>query len=87
MLTAEQIFEKAEKRSDTALGQRRIINKLFRRQDDSNLWPIRGKFDVTERAIRRARKFESQSDVMSPLEYAMFLESDTISIVNDPRNQ
>jgi hypothetical protein len=86
-LTAEQIYEIAEKKSETALGMRRVINKLFRKQDDSSLWPIRGKFDVTERAIRHALKFESQSGAMSPLEYAMFLESDTSTIVNDPKNQ
>lgn len=84
--TAEEIFEIADKRSQTARGQRRIINRLFRRQDDSNKWPINGKFDVTERAIRRAYKFERQSDVMSPLEYAMFLESETSQIVNDENN-
>jgi len=86
ILTAEQIFAKADKNSDTALGQRKIINKLFRAQDDSNLYPIDGKFNVTERAIRHARKFERDSDVMSPLEYAMFLEQDTSTIVNDNNN-
>ena len=84
--TAEQIFAQAEKKSQTALGQRCIINKLFRTQDDSRLWPINGRFSVTERAIRHARKFERDSDVMSPLEYALFLEAEESHIVNDPRN-
>ena len=85
-LTAEEIFAIADRRSQTAMGQRRVINRLFRQQDDSNKWPVNNKFDVTERAIRRARKFESQSGVMSPLEYAMFLEQDTSQIVNDENN-
>jgi hypothetical protein len=59
---------------------------LFRKQDDSNLWPICGRFGVVERAIRHARKFESQSDAMSSLEYALFLEVDEGRIVNDPKN-
>jgi hypothetical protein len=86
ILTAEQIFAKAEKKSDTALGQRVLINRMFRAQDDSDKWPIRDRFNVTERAIRHARKFERDSDVMSPLEYAMFLEQDTSTIVNDNKN-
>ena len=85
--TAEQIFALAEKKNQTALGQRCIINKLFRAQDDSNLWPINGRFSVTERAIRHARKFERDGGVMSPLEYALFLEAEESRIVNDPSNQ
>lgn len=85
-LTAEQIFERAEKKSDTLLGQRRVINKLFRRQDESDKWPIQGRFDVTERAIRHALKLERDGGIMPPLEYAMFLEHDTSLIVNDERN-
>ena len=84
--TAEEIFDIADKKSQTALGQRRIINRLFRQQDDSSKWPINNKFDVTRRSIRRANKFERQSDVMSPLEYAMFLEAETSQIVNDENN-
>jgi hypothetical protein len=72
--TAEQIVALAEEKSETVLGQRIIINRLFRAQDDSPKWPICGKFDVTERAIRKARWFERNSDTMSSLEYALFLE-------------
>jgi hypothetical protein len=86
MKTAEQIVEIAESKSQTALGQRRIINRLYRRQDDSNKWPINGKFDVTERAIRKANKFERASDTMGSLEYAYFLEQETSNIVNNGRN-
>lgn len=86
ILTAEQIFSKASEKSDSAVGQRVLINCMFRAQDDSNKWPISGKFNVTERAIRHARKFERDSDVMSPLEYALFLEQDMSTIVNNSKN-
>jgi hypothetical protein len=84
--TAEQICAIAEKKSQTVLGQRRVINRLFRAQDDSDKWPINGRFSVVDRAIRKARWFEGQSDMMSSLEYALFLEAEESRIVNDPRN-
>lgn len=85
-LTAEQIVKIAEKDSDTVLGQIRIINKLFRKQDDSNKWPINSKFSVTERAIRRVREYERQGGAMSPIEYALALENEESSIVNNTKN-
>ena len=85
--TAEQITKIAEGKSDTDLGQRRIINRLFRRQDDSGKWPISGKFNVTERAIRKARWFERETGcAMAGLEYGLFIEMETSRIVNDERN-
>jgi spore germination protein YaaH len=86
ILAAEQIYAEAEKKSDNLVGQRVLINHMFRAQDDSNKWPISGKFNVTERAIRHANKFERDSDVMSPFEYALFLEQDMSTIVNDSKN-
>jgi hypothetical protein len=84
--TAQQIHAEAEKKSDNLVGQRILINRMFRAQDDSDKWPINGKFNVTDRAIRHARKFERDSDVMSPLEYALFLEQDMSTIVNNNKN-
>jgi len=84
ILTAEQIVSQSE--TDTNLGTRKNINKLFRQQDDSHLWPVSGKFNVTERAIRRANKMERANGTMSPLEYALFLEEETSRIVNDSNN-
>ena len=84
--TAEQIFTQACAHSETDTGQRRFINKEFRNLDDSDMWPIHNRFNVTERAIRHARKFEKDSDVMSPYEYALFLEQETSRIVNDSNN-
>jgi hypothetical protein len=86
MKTAEQIVEISESKSQTALGQRRIINRLYRRQDDSNKWPINGKFDVTERAIRKANKFERAGGALSNYEYCLFLENEQSNIVNNERN-
>ena len=84
ILTAEAIWKRAQS-ARTPLGERRIINRLFRLQDDSHLWPVNGRFNVTERAVRRARAFERQADCMSPLEYAYFIETECSRIVNDPR--
>lgn len=85
-LTAEQIVEIAEQnaKTDTVTAIRRQINKLFRKQDDSHLYPINGAFNVTERAIQRAHRYESQSGVGmdDSLEYALFLEAETSRIVN-----
>jgi hypothetical protein len=83
MRTAEQIAEIAEKKSDTYLGQIRIINRLFRRQDDSDKWPINGRFSVTERAICRARPC---GPFDSALAYALAIEQEEIAIVNNENN-
>lgn len=80
-LTAEQIVAQSE--TNTSLGTRRKINKLFRLQDDSHLWPVCNKFNVTERAIRKANKFEKTNGTMSPLEYALFIEDVSSRIVNN----
>jgi len=86
-LTAEQIWKAANERTDTALAERRAINKAFRAQDDSGLWPINGRCNVTERAIRKARWFEHETGVaMDGFEYALFLEDEMGRIVNDERN-
>jgi len=85
--TAEEICTIAEKKSQTAIGQRVIINRLFRKQDDSDKWPVNGRSSVVERAIRHARKFERDSGcTMDPLEYALFLEAEESRIVNNSDN-
>lgn len=58
---------------------KRQINKHFRNIDDSDKWPIRGKFNATERAIRRIRKLFPE---IQGLEYALTLESEISRIVN-----
>lgn len=84
--TADEIARIADD-GRTGLGQRRLINNLYRAQDDSKLWPIRGRYNVTERAIRKARWFERESQCfMGGLEYCLFLEDEMSRIVNDERN-
>jgi len=64
-------------------ANKRAINKHFRAIDDSHLWPINGRFSATERAIRRARKFENESGIaLEGQEYCLFLESEISRIVN-----
>ena len=64
----------------------RQINKYFRDNDESNKWPICGKFNVTERAILRIRKRRRRGMyVCAGLEYYLCLESEIASIVNDPK--
>ena len=66
----------------------RQVNKLFREKDESNLWPIRGRFNATERAIRRVRR-----NILPHLggtggaEYAEILSNEISEIVNNPRNE
>lgn len=65
----------------------RQINRLFREKDESNLWPIRGRFNATERAIRRVRR-----NVLPHLggtggaEYAEILSNEISKIVNNSSN-
>lgn len=52
----------------------RQINAYFRKHDDSHLWPICGRFNVTERAIRRLRRLRRDGmEVCSGLEYYLSL--------------
>ena len=63
----------------------RQINAYFRQNDDSNKWPICGRFNVTERAIRKLRKKRAEGlDLNSGLEYYLSLEREISDIVNNP---
>lgn len=55
------------------------INALFRKNDESHLWPVCGRFDATDRAIRRLSRLglEYFDD------YAAALDSEISQIVND----
>jgi len=83
-LTPEAIASKTENKE--GLANIRAINKLFRAQDESALFPIRYKFNVTERAIRQARKFQSSSGAVYGLEYALLLNDLISEIVNYRKN-
>ena len=60
----------------------REINRHFRNEDESDKWPICGKFNATERAIRKVRKF----GLNGGLEYYLALEAEIGRIVNDEKN-
>jgi hypothetical protein len=61
----------------------RCINGLFRAQDESHLYPICGRFNATERAIRRLRKAQADGACINPgLEYALALDAEISAIVN-----
>jgi predicted transcriptional regulator len=78
-LTAEKIAAMSETKSD--------VNRLFLTQDDSDLWPISGKFNVTKRAINRIKRLQAQGLIFdSLLSYALAIEQITSEIVNDENN-
>ena len=60
----------------------RQINKYFRERDNSFVYPICGRFNVTERAIRRVRKYMQKNGAISGLEYAEVLGGEISRIVN-----
>ena len=63
--------------------ERAIINKAMRVIDDSNSWPINGKFNATERAIRRLLKWErGGGEFDCAYSYWQALENEVSSIVN-----
>ena len=60
----------------------REINRHFRNEDESDKFRICGKFNVTERAIRKVRK----QGLNGGLEYYLALEAEIGNIVNDEKN-
>ena len=61
----------------------RQINAYFRKHDYSHLWPICGRFNATERAIRRIRRYRRDGLEVHPgLEYYLTLEREISEIVN-----
>ena len=65
----------------------REINRYFRNEDESDKSPICGKFNVTERAIRRIRKQRREGMIINEgLEYYLALEAEISDIVNNEKN-
>ena len=56
------------------------INRAFRQDDESHLWPISGRFNATERAIRRLRR--AGVDIQG-YEYAACLDAEISRVVNE----
>jgi len=80
--TAEQIAEETDNLPESA--NIKAINKRYRAQDDSHKWPINGRFNATDRAIRQARKFqEDTGQALYGLEYCYLLEELMSKIVNE----
>ena len=61
----------------------RQINALFRAHDESHLWPVCGRFNATERAIRRLRKVMQCNGTTGGFEYALMLDGEIGRIVNE----
>ena len=71
------------------LAEKRKINALMRERDDSDLWPICGRFNVTERAIRRLQRINRQAGYEifdCAYSYQLALENEISKIVNDTQN-
>lgn len=79
-LTPEQIAKETDHLS--GLANIRAINRIYRSQDGSHLWPISGRFNVTERAIRKARKIQQETGTVYGLEYAYMIDALISEIVN-----
>ena len=60
----------------------RQINALFRKHDESHLWPICGRFNATERAIRHLRKIMRCNGETGGFEYAYMLDEEIGFIIN-----
>ena len=59
------------------------VNKLFRQHDESHKWPVHGRFNVTERAIRRVRhNILRHIGSAGGCEYACILDAEIEQIVN-----
>jgi len=64
-------------------ANRKAIFAHYREIDDSNLFPICGAFNATERAINRLYRFERAGGYyLEGLELCLFLEGQIYEIVN-----
>ena len=80
-LTAEQIAQLAKNKDGVA--NIRAINKLYRAQDESHLYPINNRFNATDRAIMRVRAYSKQAGAIYGLEYCYAVENELSNIVNN----
>jgi len=80
MKTAEQIA--AETEHLEGLANIRAINKAYRAQDESHLWPINNRFNATNRAIRRIRQLSQYTGGSYGIEYCYMLDEEISNIVN-----
>ena len=67
------------------MKDKRFINKKMREKDDSDLWPICGRFNATERAIRRLQRINATvgCEIFNCIySYELALENEISKIVN-----
>lgn len=81
-MNVDSIVERAERY--TGRANRAAINRAFRAADESHLWPVRGRFNATERAIRRVQHFMREGGYdLTGLEYALALDAELSRVVNE----
>jgi hypothetical protein len=80
-MNLDSIVERAERYAGRA--NRAAINRAFRAADESHLWPVRGRFNATERAIRRVQRYMRETgEDLTGLAYALILDDELSRIVN-----
>lgn len=80
-LNPYQIADRAEGKQGRA--NTAAINRDYRAQDESNKFPILGRFNATERAIRQTRAhFRDMGEPCEGLAYALEIDSALSRIVN-----
>ena len=73
------LFDRAVRECST----RRQVNKLYRAMDESHLYPVNGRFNATERAIRKIRRYERDGLCIETVhDYARVLDEEISRIVN-----
>ena len=78
--TAEEIAAAVEHLD--GIASIRAINSIYREMDESHLWPILDRFNVTERAIRKVRALRRDCPTDDGLAYCYTLEAEMSEIVN-----
>lgn len=80
-MNLDKIVERAERY--TGRANRAAINRAFRAADESHLWPVRGRFNATERAINNVQRFMRESgEDLAGLAYALALDAELSRVVN-----
>ena len=73
----------AQEKHPDAFGSFASVRRLMRDQDDSHLWPVCNRYNVTARAIRRVRDAIGAGLVIdSPLEYYAAIDAEISDMVN-----
>ena len=80
----DQIYTLTQSVNFSERGERRFIFTCFRSVDQSNLYPVHNRFNITNRVIRNLWKFERDYGQISGIELIYFIESEISRIVNDP---